>query len=913
MRTYQSAALVLLALGPLAARAQDNAASSIHPRTPPIAEAVRRDGPISMDGKLDDPAWNAATPITKFTQSQPHEGEPATQRTEIRILYDDEALYIGARVYDSLGARGIRAPLARRDQLLPGNGNNGSFNSLTSDKIVVVLDPYHNHIDQAWFEVNPAGVKGDQFDGDPSWDPIWEAATHIDSLGWTAEMRIPFSQLRFSRDSAQTWGMEVWRYADRLNERDMWAFWRASEAGGPAYYGHLTGLKMGPRPRQFELLPYVLTGEQSKYAAPADPYHSNTTGKLSAGMDLKYLLTSNLTLDATVNPDFGQVEVDPATINLSAYETYYDEKRPFFVAGNSAFDFGNFSCNFCSNTSNLGLFYSRRIGRVPQLNGYVDGIAQYDDLPGKTTILGAAKITGRTAGGFTVGMLDALTNREDAAYVTTPGGPTLTQQVEPLTNYFVGRVKKDLRDGATTIGGIVTSTARQMNDTVLTDRLRSHAEVVGLDFDHRWHHRDYRWMGSLAASSVEGSPAAIGLTEQSSAHYFQRPDRRVRNEGLFGTAYDTSATSLRGYGFYTRLAKNDGNWIWETAQNWRSPGFEVNDLSYLDRADYKWMNANVGRQWATPGSWYRNAVILAGGQQQFNYDGDRTDEQAQAFSAIEFLNYWDLRTIYIYHPAVADDRLTRGGPVVIRSGYKVGQIQLSTDARDRAVFNISVAGGPGVGARTHMLNIAPGVAVKPLSNVFISLTPTFNSGEDDAQYVTTETDATAASFYGRRYVFAYLRSKTWSLDTRVNWTLTPNLTLQLYAQPYFSTGDYSSFREFTAPRTLTKVVYGKDAGTITRTVATPTSAATYTVDPDGAGPARPFTFGDPNFAYRSLIGNAVIRWEYRPGSTVFFVWTQNRTGTDAVGNFNFTRDRAALLRDRPTNVFQIKVNYWLGR
>ena len=913
MRTYQSAALVLLALGPLAARAQDNAASSIHPRTPPIAEAVRRDGPISMDGKLDDPAWNAATPITKFTQSQPHEGEPATQRTEIRILYDDEALYIGARVYDSLGARGIRAPLARRDQLLPGNGNNGSFNSLTSDKIVVVLDPYHNHIDQAWFEVNPAGVKGDQFDGDPSWDPIWEAATHIDSLGWTAEMRIPFSQLRFSRDSAQTWGMEVWRYADRLNERDMWAFWRASEAGGPAYYGHLTGLKMGPRPRQFELLPYVLTGEQSKYAAPADPYHSNTTGKLSAGMDLKYLLTSNLTLDATVNPDFGQVEVDPATINLSAYETYYDEKRPFFVAGNSAFDFGNFSCNFCSNTSNLGLFYSRRIGRVPQLNGYVDGIAQYDDLPGKTTILGAAKITGRTAGGFTVGMLDALTNREDAAYVTTPGGPTLTQQVEPLTNYFVGRVKKDLRDGATTIGGIVTSTARQMNDTVLTDRLRSHAEVAGLDFDHRWHHRDYRWMGSLAASSVEGSPAAIGLTEQSSAHYFQRPDRRVRNEGLFGTAYDTSATSLRGYGFYTRLAKNDGNWIWETAQNWRSPGFEVNDLSYLDRADYKWMNANVGRQWATPGSWYRNAVILAGGQQQFNYDGDRTDEQAQAFSAIEFLNYWDLRTIYIYHPAVADDRLTRGGPVVIRSGYKVGQIQLSTDARDRAVFNISVAGGPGVGARTHMLNIAPGVAVKPLSNVFISLTPTFNSGEDDAQYVTTETDATAASFYGRRYVFAYLRSKTWSLDTRVNWTLTPNLTLQLYAQPYFSTGDYSSFREFTAPRTLTKVVYGKDAGTITRTVATPTSAATYTVDPDGAGPARPFTFGDPNFAYRSLIGNAVIRWEYRPGSTVFFVWTQNRTGTDAVGNFNFTRDRAALLRDRPTNVFQIKVNYWLGR
>ncbi len=212
-----------------------------------------------------------------------------------------------------------------------------------------------------------------------------------------------------------------------------------------------------------------------------------------------------------------------------------------------------------------------------------------------------------------------------------------------------------------------------------------------------------------------------------------------------------------------------------------------------------------------------------------------------------------------------------------------------------------------------MLTISPGVALKPASSVFISLTPSFNSSEDAAQYVTTRTDPTATAFYGHRYVFAYLRSHTWSLDTRVNWTFTPNLTLQLYAQPYFAAGDYTSFREFAKPRTLDKVVYGKDVGTITRSTATPTSGAMYTVDPDGAGPAQSFTFGDPNFAYRSLIGNAVLRWEYRPGSTVFFVWTQNRAGTDAVGNFDFTRDRIALLRDRPTNVFQIKVNYWLGR
>ncbi|MEO7043547.1 MAG: DUF5916 domain-containing protein [Gemmatimonadaceae bacterium] len=913
MYVYRTALFVTLAVAPLVGHAQDTTASSVRTRIPPVAQAVRRDGPITLDGKLDDAAWNAATPITKFTQRQPNEGQPGTQRTEIRILYDDAALYIGARVYDSLGAKGIRAPLARRDQLLDGNGNNGTFNSLTTDKIIVVLDPYHNHIDQALFEVNPAGVKGDAFDGDPSWDPIWEAATHVDSLGWTAEMRIPFSQLRFSRDSLQTWGMEIWRYADRLNEEDMWAFWKSSESGGPAYYGQLTGLKIGSQPRQFELLPYVLSGLTSKYAPPADPFNSTTSTTLSAGMDLKYLLTSNLTLDATVNPDFGQVEVDPASINLSAYETYYDEKRPFFVSGNSAFDFGNMNCQFCSNTSNLGLFYSRRIGRAPQLNSYVDGEAAYDDLPSATSIIGAAKITGRTAGGITVGMLDAVTNRETAEYVATPGGPTLSQQVEPLTNYFVGRAKKDFREGGTTIGGMFTSVGRQMNDTILSDRLRSHAEALGMDWDHRWSHRDYDWMGSIAASDVGGSPEAIALTEQSSAHYFQRPDRRVTSDGLFGAAYDTNATSLRGYGLYTRVAKTSGDWQWETAQNWRSPGFEVNDLSYLDRADYKWMNANILRVWNLPGSWYRNAVVLVGGQQQFNYDGDRTDQQAQTFTQIELPNYWRLRSFYIYHPEVLDDKLTRGGPVETRAGYKIAMGELSTDPRGRAVFDISVQGGPSIGEPGSQLTIGPGIALKPVSSVFVSLTPTFSSSTSGAQYVTTETDPTATAFYGHRYVFAYLKADTWSLDTRINWTFTPNLTLQLYAQPYFSSGAYSSFREFAAPRTIKKVIYGTDAGTIVRTAATGTTGATYTVDPDGAGPAAPFTFGDPNFAYRSLIGNAVLRWEYRPGSTVFFVWTQTRSGSDDVGNFDFARDRVALMSDRPTNIFKIKFNYWLGR
>ena len=879
----------------------------------PVANAAVVTGTITIDGKLDESAWARATPITDFHQQQPVEGVAPAVRTEVRILYDDRALYIGARMYDTLGARGIHAPLARRDQLLDANGNNGSFNSLTTDKLIVLLDPYHNHIDEAWFEINPAGVRGDQFNGDPSWDPIWQAATHVDSLGWTAEMRIPYSQLRFSHDSLQTWGMQIWRYTDRLNEQDMWSFRRKSESGGAMYFGSLNGLVIGPQPHQLEILPYVESREQFKFAAPGDPYHNSSYGRASAGADLKYLLTSSLALDATVNPDFGQVEVDPATINLSAYETYYSEKRPFFVAGSSAFDFGNFSCFFCSNTSSLDVFYTRRIGRPPQLNPYVGSVAAFADTPDNTTILGAGKITGRTKGGYTIGLLEAVTNREKARYLPAMGGPETTQEVEPLTNYFVGRVKKDLNQGATTIGGAFTSTLRQLNDTVISDRLRRHAEAAGLDFNHTWRQRNYSWIGSILMSDVGGTPSAIDLTEQSSAHYFQRPDRRVTSDGLFGTKYDPKATSLQGYGFYTRLAKNNGNWLWETAQNWRSPGFEVNDLSFLGRADYKWMNANVGHQWTTPGRWYREIAWIAGAQQQFNYDGDRTDAQAQAYYETMFPSYWKVRSFAIYHPIAFDDRLTRGGPVVKRTGYKFAEVEISTDARQRAVFDLTVQGARGVGSDTHTFILQPGVALKPAANVFVSLSPSYTADESAEQYVRTVSDPTATAFYGNRYVFAFIKTHTLSLDTRVNWTFTPNLTLQLFAQPFIASGAYSSFREFAAPRTADKVIYGKDVGTIIRTPATTTSGATYTVDPDGAGPAAPFTFGDPDFTFRPLIGNAVVRWEYRPGSTVFFVWTQNRTGSDSNGNFDFGRQRSAIFRDRPTNVFQVKVNYWIGR
>ncbi|HET7621872.1 MAG TPA: DUF5916 domain-containing protein [Gemmatimonadaceae bacterium] len=901
-----SARLVLAAIViPVASRAQ-SAGASVHPTPPPVANAARREGAVTMDGKLDEAAWQRATPITQFRQFQPEEGTPASLPMEVRILYDDQALYIGARMSEP---EGVVAPLARRDQLLDANGNNGSFNSLTTDKLIVNLDPYHNHIDNAWFEVNPAGVKGDQFDGDPSWDPIWEAAAHVDSAGWTAELRIPFSQLRFSRATEQTWGMQIWRYIDRRNERDMWAFWRRNASGGPAFYGHLGGLTIASRARQLELLPYVVMGSTFQPVKPGDPYNDGRQVRMDVGGDLKYLLTSNLTLDASFNPDFGQVEVDPASLNLSAFETYYDEKRPFFVAGASAFDFGGFSCMFCSNSSSLSAFYSRRIGRPPQLAPYISGIAAYADLPDNAAILGAAKITGRTQSGYTVGLLDAVTNRERARYTTAPGAPEATQIVEPLTNYFVARVKKDLGNGATTIGGIVTSTIRQTRDSLVRASLRSHAEAGGIDWNHTWHRREYSWMGSMLVSNVAGSPAAIASTERSSARYFQRPDRHTSGGGIFDASYDTTATALRGYGLFTRVAKDNGTLLWEAMTNIRSPGFEVNDLAYLDRADYMWFNGNIGAHWTTPTSWYRSIFTTFGGATQYNYDGDRTETELQAFYSMEFPNYWNLRTFVIHDVPSFDDRLTRGGPVVKRAGYDLVDVEVSTDARSTAVFDFEAQLTRGIGDPTHSLKLSPGLALKPAANIFIQLSPTYRTNEDAAQFLTAVPDPTATAFYGTRYVFGSIRTRAISLDTRVNWTFTPDLTLQLYAQPFIASGNYTSFREFAAPRSSRKLQYGRDVGTID--YDGPSNR--YQVDPDGGGPAQSFTFSNPDFTDTSLRGTAVLRWEYRPGSTLYLVWTQQRSGEDPDGDMGFGNAFRQIGRDRATNVFQIKATYWIGR
>ena len=880
------------------------AAQNVHPTPGPEVRAVSLQDAIHLDGKLDEAVWHSAPAATDFRQNQPREGQPATQRTEVRFAYDGAAIYVGARMYDSLGARGVTTRLVRRD------------GELNSDYIEVIFDTYHDHIGRLFFMVNPSGVRSDANGlgggGDDSWDPVWEVQTAIDSLGWTAEMRIPFSQLRYPQTSAeQTWGLQIWRQVNRINELSQWSFWGLTESGGPSRFGHLQGLTITRAPGRAELLPYVV-GRSANVPVndPTNPFEKAHAVDARVGGDARVLLTSNLTLAATVNPDFGQVEVDPAVVNLSAFETFFDEKRPFFVEGAGYFGFGGLNCFFCSNASSLSMFYTRRIGRSPQVadNAYATG--PYADIPDNTTILGAAKLTGRTPSGWSIGVLDAVTRRERAV-VQLPDSTRTRVTVEPFTNYFVGRVAKDLRQGATVLRVMGTSVWRDLDDPFLGARLSRRAESVGFGTDMYFNQRNYHLMAQVAGTQVTGAPAAIARMQRSSARYFQRPDRKNGSNGFLSDAYDTTATVLRGLGAYARFARDQGNWLWEIQTNVRTPGFENNDIAFLSRADYIWMNGNVFRQWTKPTKVYRQLFFIVGAQQQYNFDGDLTDRQVQAFAYIQPLNYWEIQGFWIHRPNLLEDRLSRGGPVLRRPGIDFFSTNISTDRRKPISVNFFAESGcnrEGDCDRSTGANLQ----IRPASNISLSLGPSFGRSGNGFQFVTSFDDSTATAFYGRRYVFSHLSQSEVAMNTRLNVTFTPNLTFELFVQPLISSGQYSSYREFAAPRSMQKLVYGVDIGTDSLVRGTAGAPDSNFVDPDGAGPAAPFVIVNPSFVFRSLRGNAVLRWEYRPGSTLYLVWTRSAASSLNRGTIDFGDDSHALFRGPAENIFLLKLNFWLG-
>lgn len=870
----------------------ESAMNAVRPHSEaPRAAAAQRTGPIQIDGRLDESAWQAATPVTEFIQNDPSEGQPASERTEARILFDGEAIYVGMRLYDREPQR-IQSQLARRDESIEG------------DLVEVAFDTYHDHLTGVIFRLSPSGARRDAAitatgNQDNSWDAVWEGSATVDSLGWTAEFRIPLSQLRYNPHlEEQVWGLQLGRKIARKAEVSVSSFTPKGQQQGVNRYGHLTGLGRLSAPRRLELVPYVLAKNEHPSVAANDPFRNRNSIAPGVGLDLKYGITSNLTLDATFNPDFGQVEVDPAVVNLSAFETFFPERRPFFVEGAGIFGFGSMRSQNTSNGYNF--LHSRRIGRSPQR--FIGGSdVTFVDAPLETTIAAATKLTGRTAGGWSLGVLDALTLREEARYMNVSGEEERAT-VEPRANYFVGRARRDLRQGNTTIGMGATAVNRDLEgDPDLESLFRSAAYVAGFDWNHAWLNRTWAFDGNVVVSHNIGSEAAIGALQLSSARYYQRPDKKR-------SRYDPSRTSLTGYVAEMTLAKLGGeHWRGTVSYQEYSPGFEINEVGFLGSTDMRSISPLISYRETTPGRYQRNFFQYLFWNPTWNFDGDMTFNGVGTITTGELHNFWNYWLRLDWRPPVFDDRLTRGGPVArVVSGGNT-QLELTSDRRKRYTYGIYVS-RPWNSAGGRGQTISPRATLRPTTALRVTLSPSFTRTHSIAQYVTQVSDPLAEDTYGVRYVFATLDQRTLSMETRVDWTFTPQLSLQLFAQPLLASADFVDYKEFARPREFAFEVYGRDLGTITRD-----EEGRYLVDPDGDGVAPTFSFGDRDFNRRSLRGNAVLRWEYRPGSTLFFVWQQSRSGVIPTGEFDFGRDFSDLWSVRPENVFVVKATWWLGR
>ena len=845
--------MIVLASAAIGEAAAANGRSLVAvPTTVIDATAVPTTSPMTVDGQLTEPVWELAPAIEEFVQRDPAEGAPPSQRTLARIAYDADALYVAVHAHDTDPAQ-IVGMLTRRDQRSP------------SDWIKIIVDSYHDRRTAYEFAVNPVGVKTDRYyfnDGasDDSWDAVWDVAVARTAEGWTAEFRIPFSQLRFNNADGGSVGFAIMREIGRLAEISTWPLISRNANGFVSQFAELQGLRMGSSPRRLEILPYTV-GSISLNPETSNPLQERTDPSGSLGLDLKYALTPGLTLTATVNPDFGQVEADPAVVNLDAFETFFQERRPFFVEGSGTFQF-NVDCNDGQCT---GLFYSRRIGRAPQGSAEAED-GEYSTAPIATTILGAAKLTGRV-GRFSVGALNAIT-AEESASIAGPGFARRTQTVEPFTGYSVIRARREFANQSN-IGLMMTSTNRNLDDSLAF--LPNDAYTAGVDYDLRLSPR-FNVAGFWAGSHVQGSPDAIARLQRSNVHAFQRPDADhvefdPLRSGLSGHAGSISFGKIGGE--KTRFSANYG---------FKSPGFDINDLGFQRRADERYVSHWFQVRDNTPGRFARSFSLNFNQYAGWNFAGDRLWSGGNVNMHWTWKNYYTTSFGININGAPFRDRITRGGPGVLGNSNLASWQNFGTDNRKAlSAFWFSYLENDRNG--TMRVNLGPSVTWRPTSATSVSAGFRYNINDDDAQWVANE-EADGET----RYVFAQLKQRTAAFTFRVNYTLTPDLSIQTYAEPFVSAGQYGDYKVLVDGRA-------------------PEHAARY----------RPYDYaGNADFNVRSFRTTNVLRWEYKPGSALFVVWQQNRSGFEEVGTFNFGRDFNGVFSAPGQNVFLVKLSYWLN-
>ncbi len=842
---------------------------------------------VDVDGVLSEPVWNTEG-TSGFIQSDPIDGAEPTEKTLVWVAYDQDALYVAARMFDSNPDK-IASRLGRRDDLVE------------SDWFIFAVDPYFDRRSGFQFGVNPAGCIADwtlfnDVNKDSTWDGVWEYSSHTDEKGWTVEMRIPFHQLRFQNKDDYVWGVDFKRIIKRKNETSGFIWVPKEDTGYVSHFARLEGLKGIQTGRRIEIYPYVVGKGEFQPTEPGNPFQSGENLIGNTGFDAKFGIAGNMTIDATVNPDFGQVEVDPAVINLSAYETFYEEKRPFFIEGSNMFDEfgrGGTANNININWSNPRLFYSRRIGRSPQGTPTHDGYAR---IPDNSTILGAFKLTGKPSDDWKLSFINAFTAREYAQIEN--GDNRLTEEVEPFTYYGVFRGVREFHSGRQGIGVLATSVVRDLRNEKLNGILNDKSFSFALDgWSFLDKERNWIFSGWAGATKISGSAEKILQLQKSSLHYFQRPDTSH-------VSIREDATSLSGWGGRFQINKQKGQTLFNFALGALSPGFDPNDAGFQGMSsDIINSHMVVGYIWPHPGKILRNHVLAGGPFVSFDFSGKRTSGSgALVLWEGQFLNYWKFSSMLAYNPQSISNTLTRGGPRVIIPYGVQGDVSISTDSRKQFVFSTGFNTYRRPEIDTIQQSYSFGIAWKPRSNFDLSVRPSYSYQHTEYQWVRRVDDPAMAETFGSRYVFSRLQQQVLATEIRLNWIFNPRLTLQAYVQPFLAVGEYDRFKELAQPGTSDYNIY-ENSGDVSF------SGNVYSIDPDGAGEAAPFSFYNPDFNYKSLRGTIVLRWEYHPGSLIYFVWTQNRQDYSHPGDLQFGRDLGDLFTSPGDNIFMLKMTY----
>jgi hypothetical protein len=840
---------------------------------------------VTIDGHLTEETWKQGG-VTDFYQTDPLDGAKPTEKTRVWLAFDQKFLYVAARLFDS-NPQGIIKRLGRRDD------------PVDSDWFILDIDPYYDGRSGYHFAVNPAGsiidksIYNDVF-YDALWDGIWDSESRIDEKGWTVEIRIPFSQLRFKKRKNYTWGVNFQRVIKRKNETISYVWIPKEENGYVSRFAQLVGIKNIKPHHQVEVIPYTVGKAVFSPQQEGNPFETGEEFKGNMGLDLKIGLKSNLTLDLTINPDFGQVEVDPAVINISDRETYYQEKRQFFIEGANIFRFGNGGATDFRNFgwSSPSFFYSRRIGRSPQ--GKVSS-GDYVNNPDWTTILTAAKVTGKIGKGWNIGFLNAYTQKEQAEFAYEDGRMG-SEVVEPFSVYGTLRVQKESHRGRQGVGFIATGVKRDLNTANLSENLAKESLSFGFD-GWTFLDRESAWVitGWFGGTKVSGDKSAIYQLQKSPLHYFQRPDAGQ-------VELEKNATTLEGWAGRIVLNKQKGNIIFNAAIGAISPGFDSTAMGFQSAGDVINGQVAVGYQTFHPGKLFRKWKALAATYRNYDFGGNRIGETYYFVARAQLLNYWEGDLEISYEPEKYSHYFTRGGPMALYLSGANRSFSITSDNRKPLVLSL------GGHYRTHpneaynwSFNV--GLQWKPRSNFDLSISPGYSFRISTGQWVTQVEDPLMTGTYGVRYVLSNIKQRTVPVEIRINWTYSPKLSLQAYIQPYIAVGDFYNFKELAEARTFDFNFYGQGDSTLVQ------NDGVYTVDPDGPGPAGAFTFENPDFNYKSLRSTVVLRWEFKPGSLFFLVWSHNRVNYSNPGDFQLGRDYDSLFQTKGDNTFLLKMTY----